>query len=109
MRTIKDFYADGGKYGVRAGRSVTDGNTKQSEYEHIVDGYELGDGLIMDLCPNPLSGEWAGESISEIFGLDVGEAHPAVDDLLAFEDGFRDAFWETLIKICQTQLEGATK
>lgn len=41
--------------------------------------------------PSPLSGEWAGESISELFGLDIGETY---DDTLLddYEDQYSDGF-----------------
>ena len=41
--------------------------------------------------PSPLSGEWAGESISELLGLDIGETYDdtVLDDYEAqYFDGF---------------------
>lgn len=41
--------------------------------------------------PSPLSGEWAGESIPELFGLDIGEQYDAsiVSD---YESQYTDGF-----------------
>jgi len=41
--------------------------------------------------PSPLSGEWAGESIPELFGLDIGEQY---DETVAedYEQQYSDGF-----------------
>lgn len=51
--------------------------------------------LIMELCPSPLSGEWAGESITELSdetGLNLEDEETASD----FEQGFADGFFAEL-------------
>lgn len=59
----------------------------------------------MDMCPAPLSGEWAGESIGEMidrFGLgDNRFGHEdELDESKAddFEEGFSDGFWEEVLE-----------
>jgi hypothetical protein len=98
------FYKLGNKLGLSAGNSITDGNTTTEEYKWIMAGYEDGDSQVMDLCPNPLSGEWAGESIPEIFGLAIGEEYPSDEDLTEFEQGFSQGFIDGLIARCQYML-----
>jgi hypothetical protein len=45
----------------------------------------------MDLQPPaPLSGEWAGESIAEIFG----DPDPTQEILDAYEQSYGDAYWD---------------
>jgi hypothetical protein len=98
------FYKLGNELGLSAGNSITDGNTTAENYEWILAGYEECDSEVMDLCPNPLSGEFAGESIPEIFGLAIGEEYPSDEDLTEFELGFSQGFWEKLTANCQYML-----
>lgn len=90
--------------GVRTGDALTDGNTTLFEYAKIWKGYNEGDCEVMDLCPNPLSGEWAGESVCEIFNLNVGEDYPADEVLTEYELGFQEGFWDKVIKNCNYHL-----
>lgn len=83
---------------------MTDGNTTIENYKWILTGYEDGDCQVYVLCPNPLSGEWAGESIPEIFGLKIGEDYPSDEELAEFEEGFSQGFWLKLIANCQYML-----
>lgn len=98
------YYAVGTELGLSAGDSITDGNTTTETYKWILAGYEECDSQVMDLCPNPLSGEWSGESISEIFGLAIGEDYPSDEDLTEFELGFSQGFWDKLTANCQYML-----
>ena len=59
--------------------------------QKILDGIDDGDPEIMDLCPNPLSGEWAGESLKEIFGR-----FPTQSMMDNYENGYRDGFFSSL-------------
>ena len=59
--------------------------------QKILDGIDDGDPEIMDLCPNPLSGEWAGESLKEIFGRS-----PTRSMMDNYENGYRDGFFSSL-------------
>lgn len=49
--------------------------------------------------PSPLSGEWAGESIPELFGLEVGEDFPDEGELNAYEDNFQHGFWAQIMSV----------
>lgn len=108
METI-NYYDEGYKLGQASGSWVFDGNTNHETYEQVRKGYDEGDPEVMDLCPNPLSGEWSGESIPEIFGLNTGDMWPNDDDLEAFEWGFGTGFWDTVLKACAYQLDNVAR
>ena len=91
--------------GVRRGDSLTDGNTTLEQYAKIRTGYEEGDCEVMDLCPYPLSGEWADESISEIFNLNIGQDYPDDELLDKYEQGFQEGFWNKVIQNCNYHLQ----
>ena len=57
----------------------------------VIDGIKDGDPEVMDLCPNPLSGEWAGESLKEIFGR-----FPTESMMNNYEMGYQDGFFSSL-------------
>ena len=82
-----------------------DGNTTQKTYEEFLRldaDCDLPDDY---LPPDPLSGEWAGESIPELLGdefpellsddVDVDYWHG--DILMAYEDGFRQGWHDYLV------------
>lgn len=85
-------YRAGRERGKNAGSWVIDGNTSTEAAKRILQGIEDGDPEVMDMQPMPLSGEWAGESISELsdeYGINLSDDDKATD----FEDGFSDGFW----------------
>ena len=66
----------------------------------ILTGYDEGDSEIMDMQPSPLSGENAGESMSEL-----GLAN-APDDLVnRWEDAFTEGFWAEVLSSARYQVE----
>ena len=75
----------------------------------ILQGIEDGD---LDMMPDPLSGEWAGESIPELIeesGLDrdeITEQGPEVvqDWCDAYEVAFSDAYWAEIARTCRYHL-----
>ena len=99
-----DYYREGYRHGKNVGSWVTDGNTKTETYAWILKGFDEGDPEVMDIRPNPLSGEWAGESISELLGLAIGQDLPDDESLTEYEHGFSDGFWEQVISDCNYQL-----
>ena len=99
-----DYYREGYRHGKTVGSCITDGNTKTETYAWILKGFDKGDPEVMDIRPNPLSGEWAGESISELFGLAIGQDLPDDESLTEYEHGFSDGFWEQVISDCNYQL-----
>ncbi len=103
MSTRTKAYRAGKEHGKAAGSWVFDGNSDQAAYERVVKGYDDGDPEIMDMCPSPLSGEWAGESISELssqFDIDLEDDDKASD----FEDGFADGYWGEVLRAAKVQL-----
>lgn len=84
-----------------------DGNTTDETYRTFLRLYNEGDLPDDYLSPDPLSGEWAGESITEMLGgefpqlreddADVDYWHGDIVD--AYEDGFREG-WYTYL--CET-------
>lgn len=91
----------GSEKGKAAGSWVIDGNTEQAAAQRILDGYEASDPEIMDMCPAPLSGEFAGEPIPSMVldELGIGFDHESADEVLdAFEDAFSNAFWQEVIR-----------
>lgn len=89
-------YAAGYSHGKAKGSWVLDGNSTREQATRILEGYEEGDPEVMDMCPAPLSGEWAGESMSEIgnhYGVDLDDDDNCTD----FEEGFSDGFWSEVL------------
>jgi hypothetical protein len=64
----------GADAGRAAGSWVIDGNTSPETARNILRGIDDGDPMVMDMAPGPLSGEWAGESVTELLG-DLITAH----------------------------------
>jgi hypothetical protein len=82
--------------------------------EDVIKGHEAGDEEVMNLCPDPLSGEWSGDptpitamddiaSLAEAEGLlrkpSIEEALDSAEDVLdIYERAFRDGFWEVALR-----------
>lgn len=105
MGTIADVIElskqHGSEKGGAAGSWIVDANTNQDAAQRILDGYEAGDPEIMDMCPAPLSGEFAGSPIPSVVleELGIGFDHESADEILdAYEDSFSNAFWVTVIR-----------
>jgi hypothetical protein len=98
-----DIRSAGYEYGKAKGSWVFDGNTDEATYRRILDGFEDGDPEVLDIQPSPLSGEWAGESITELsdaFGIDLSDP----DNADEFEDGFVQGFWDEVISTAREML-----
>lgn len=90
-------YRAGRERGRIAGSWVIDGNTSDEHRAAIVRGYDDRDPAVMDMCPNPLSGEHAGQSISELsaeYGIDLHNDDKATD----FDAGFEDGYWDEVLR-----------
>ncbi len=91
----------GSEYGKSLGSWVIDGNSSKAYCQRIIDGYDDGDPEIMDMCPSPLSGEWADAptvfSVLKDLGFDpyIQNAIPVLD---SYEDGFIGSWWDTVIQ-----------
>lgn len=92
MTNSQNHYTNGYEAGQAAGSWVLDGNSSVSTAQRLIDGYDAGDPEIMDLCPAPLSGEWAGESPVELLGDDYTD-----DDADQYELGFEQGFWDEVL------------
>lgn len=99
----------GRRHGSEKGSWVIDGNTKKEAAERLIKGHEDGDPQVMDLCPNPLSGEWTDEPLEmEILGeianlaaeMKPDKVEPVHDDNLldVYESHFQEGFWDTVIQ-----------
>lgn len=97
----------GWETGQAAGSWVFDGNSTADEARAMLNGIEEGDPQIMDLCPNPLSGEWAGESIPEMsaqFDIDLADDDTAAE----FEAAFQGGYWNTVERAARALAGEAT-
>ena len=103
--TETDAYRAGESRGHDLGSWIIDGNTTVATAEHIVDGIENGNPEVMDMQPAPLSGEWAGESITELsdlYDIDLEDDETATE----FEEGFSDGFWQEVESAARFILDG---
>jgi hypothetical protein len=103
MNNRSKFYREGYSAGKAAGSWIIDGNTTLETCKRIVKGYDDGDPEIMDIQPAPLSGEYAGESIKELFGYT-----PSSRCLDLYESGYSDGFWSEVIQSAMYQIDGDT-
>ena len=95
-----NYYEEGRRRGEACGSWLVDGNTSEETLRAIIAGYDEGDPQILEMMPAPLSGEYAGGSISEIFGLKIGQDFPADEDLEEYEAGFCEGFWSRALADC---------
>jgi hypothetical protein len=95
-------------------KRFVDISTELGEAQVILEGHKNGEEEVMALCPDPLSGEWAGDptpisAMNEIASLaeaesllekaNIEEALDAAEDLLdIYEEAYRSGFWETALK-----------
>jgi hypothetical protein len=109
MDTTTNYYGMGHDTGANVGTWHIDSGrwTSRETLETchaIIVGYNYGDPRVMDRCPAPLSGEWAGESIPEVFDLAPGEEWPDEDALADYESGFTDGWWDTVLGDCWREI-----
>jgi hypothetical protein len=97
-----DAGANAGTWHIDAGRWTA--REALDTAHNILAGYEDGYPNVMERCPSPLSGEWAGESIPELFDLAPGEDWPDDDDLADYEDGFTAGWWDTVLGDCWREI-----
>ena len=107
IKTSKKAHEMGRDHGHNLGSWVIDGNTSVEECQRILDGYAEGDPVVMEMCPYPLSGEFAdnptGFDILHALYVQPNEHH--FDEYLThYEDGFAEGWWETVIKACSHQV-----
>lgn len=94
--------------GTAAASGVIEEMTSKPDWaQWVIAGFDSGDPEILNLRPDYLSGEWAGESIPEILGLNVGDEWPDGDVLDAIDNTFNQAFWTTMIGTAKGALTSA--
>lgn len=100
--TKREARRAGKQCGLDAAAWKFDGNTTDETYRAFLKGYEEGDPAVMDAygAPNWLSGEWAGESMSELLGeCDSIRDENRVDGVAdAYCDAADKAYWAELVR-----------
>lgn len=103
LMTKRDAIRAGRERGRNAASWMFDGNTTDATYRAFLAGWEEGDPEIMNRYQPPswLSGEWAGESISELLG--DAETQRDLDRLEDVEQAYSDAadvaYWRELERV----------
>jgi hypothetical protein len=103
-RRLEDL---GRKMGESAGSWVVDGNTTAEQARAILRGLRDVDPVVMDLMPSPLSGEYAGNPVSNdvLAEVDANEDDPAAAELLdAFEVGYQRGWEAEVSRSCRALL-----
>lgn len=111
----------GAEHGAQRGGWIVETNMSRESAQNLINGYNDGDPIWMDLCPSPLSGEWAGDPnittvIDDIANMAEADEllrnttiEEALDDaqgvLDVYEQAFQEAFWATVIKAAQSIIE----
>lgn len=107
MNDNSEAYELGYAHGRARASWMWNGNTTDETYSTFLRLYDEGDLPDTYLSPDPLSGEWAGESIPEL----LGDLFPQLQDddadvdywnsdiLTDYEDGFRTGWYDEL---CET-------
>lgn len=99
----------GAEHGRKSGSWVIDGNTSNAFAEKVITGYDDKDPEVMDMCPNPLSGEFSDDpTVADVLiGLGLRSWDERADDMIdAYEDAYQIAWWETVIQACYAMLPG---
>ena len=104
----------GRERGLAAASWKFDGNTTDATYRRFLLGLENGDPEVMDeYAPTNygwLSGEWAGESISELLGeAESQRDFDRMEDVeQAYEDAADTAYWRELERVARYMLRHTT-
>lgn len=108
--------AIGKQHGLEHASWVITPNTGIKVAESILKGYEDEDPFVLELCPEPLSGEWAGhptpmtilEDIADKVGQPSGISAEYDNDILdVYEAAFKETFWDHVVLASKTIVEGA--
>lgn len=108
MMNKREARKAGRQAGLAAASWVFDGNTKDEMYRRVLNGLEDGDPEVFDAiaAPSWLSGEWAGESISEILGESSGDDDR--DDEIAglYEQAADTAYYHEIERVARYHTKG---
>lgn len=99
-RALIEYAEKGADDGKNAGSYVIDGNTSVETAKAILKGYDEGDNEVMDMCPDPLSGVWSGQSMPEILG-DYAESDEVQE---AYTEAFQTAYWNEVLRSAEKML-----
>lgn len=92
--------------GLAAASWVFDGNTTQETYSNVLRMLDDGDPEIYDTFGvSWLSGEWAGESLSEIFGDLLTDTDADDEMFAAYEDAADEAYWAEIECVARSQVQ----
>lgn len=102
MMTKREAQQAGRKRGLAAASWKFDGNTTDATYRAFLQGWNDCDPAILDAYEPPswLSGEWAGESMSELLGecYDARDEERRDDVAQAYEHAASTAYWCELVR-----------
>lgn len=111
----------GAEHGIAAAdRVITIMRGDVPSAKRIVDGYKTSARGVMDLCPEPLAGEWADDPLpmdildkiankvdpQDLRGgeIDMDGQQDILDD---YEETYNQAFWQHLLGACEKMIKGA--
>lgn len=103
MLNKREAKKEGRQAGLAAASWKFDGNTTDETYRAFLQGSEDGDPAVMDAYSPPswLSGEWAGESISEILGESSGDDERDDEIATIYEEAADTAYWRELERVAR--------
>lgn len=97
----------GKQHGDEAASWVFNGNTPVEEYRRVLLGLEVGDPAVMEMCPSPLSGEFAdGLKPNDVFnavGMNASDISSEWGAKLldVFDEAFTTAWWNNVEATCR--------
>ena len=96
-------YNDGHARGVSAASWMIDGNTTEETARRILAGIEDGDPMILDMLPGFIIGEYAGDSLPELFPWAPAEDRDELADhfLAGYDQGMEDELAERCREILE--------
>ena len=96
------WFDQGMRAGIARASWSFDGNTSLEAYARVLQGVEHGDPQVVEEFDpgEPLSGEHAGGSLSEIFD----DPAPMVEWMEAYEEGYAQGYWHELERVCRLHL-----
>jgi hypothetical protein len=101
---LAEAATDGRQAGYNAATWILDGNSTTDQARSILDAIESCD---FDF-PSPLSGEWAGESISELLGdLDDLDDNEQDELATAYEQAYLSAYETEAVRSARAMLPDA--
>jgi len=107
MQTLDQLQKDAYDAGKGAGSWVFDGNSSPEYCAFVLKGYVDGDPEVMDMCPSPLSGEWADSPTPtpQTLQNDYDVSHEDIDEACdRYEQAFQLGYWDEVCRYARHQL-----